>query len=285
MTDEEHPFSDELMRDAVDYTFADGSKGYAYTQTYSLLQAIRSLSSSDFAAGRDIFFGWSMEENGSARAASVISAGYSITDFISRFGDSDPVVYAIWDPGITVTAVANGQTQQRTLYMNSSGVYVVDFSSFQALAPIGYNFVGWTGGFLGQSIVTGRYTIEAVDYDDPDLAEYLTITAGFRERLLVSYSIDSQYSNSFFLREEVNDGYYVSSVKTPVAKDGYTFVGWYIAVMDENGTVTGIGNVFDLANDTVESELCNTTGTALGSTFRMLQLVAVFEDAEGNLVW
>ena len=128
VTDEEHPFSDEIMRDAVDYTFADGSKGYAYTQTYSLLQAIRSLSSSDFAAGRDIFFGWSMEENGSARAASVISAGYSITDFISRFGDSDPTVYAIWDPGITVTAVANGQTQQRTLYMNSSGVYVVDFS-------------------------------------------------------------------------------------------------------------------------------------------------------------
>lgn len=50
--------------------------------------------------------------------------------------------------------------------------------------------------------------------------------------------------------------------------------------MDENGIVTGIGNIFDLANDTVESELCNTTGTALGSTFRMLQLVAVFEDAE-----
>ena len=73
--------------------------------------------------------------------------------------------------------------------------------------------------------------------------------------------------------------------KKPVAKGGYTFVGWYIAVMDENGIVTGIGNVFDLANDTVESELCNTTGTALGSTFRMLQLVAVFEDAEGNLVW
>lgn len=284
VTDADHPFSDEMMRDAVDYTFADGSKGYAYTKTYSLLQVIQSLSSTDFAKGKDIFFGWSMEENGSARAASVISAGYSITDFISRFGDSDPVVYAIWDPGITVTAVANGQTQQRTLYMNSSGVYVVDFSSFQALAPSGYNFVGWTGGFLGQSIVTGRYTIEAVDYDDPGLAEYLTITAEFRERLLVSYSIDSQYSNSFFLREEVNDGYYVSSVKTPVAKDGYTFVGWYIAVVD-GGAVTGIGNAFDLANDTVESELCNTTGTAIGSTYKMLQLVAVFEDAEGNEVW
>ena len=285
VTDEEHPFSDGIMRDAVDYTFADGSKGYAYTKTYSLLQVIQSLSSTDFAKGKDIFFGWSMEENGSARAASVISAGYSITDFISRFGDCDPVVYAIWDPGITVTAEANGQTQQRTLYMNSSGVYVVDFSSFQALAPSGYNFVGWTGGFLGQSIVTGRYTIEAVDYDDPDLAEYLTITAEFRERLLVSYSIDSQYSNSFFLREEVNDGYYVSSVKTPVAKDGYTFVGWYIAVVDDDGTITGIGEIFDLANDTVDSELCNSTGTAIGSTYKMLQLVAVFEDAEGNEVW
>ena len=55
--------------------------------------------------------------------------------------------------------------------------------------------------------------------------------------------------------------------------------------MEENGTLTEIGNVFYHANDTVESELCNTTGTALGSTFRMLQLVAVFEDAEGNLVW
>ena len=65
-----------------------------------------------------------------------------------------------------------------------------------------------------------------------------------------------------------------------MAKDGYTFVGWYIAVVDD-GAVTGIGNVFDLANDTVESELCNTTGTAIGSTYKMLQLVAVFEDAEG----
>lgn len=285
VTDEEHPFSDEMMRDAVDYTFADGSKGYAYTQTYSLLQAIQTFGSSSFASSADVFFGWSMEENGSARAASVISAGYSITDFISRFGDCDPVVYAIWDPGITVTAEANGQTQQRTLYMNSSGVYVVDFSSFQALAPSGYNFVGWTGGFLGQSIVTGRYTIDAVDYDDPDLAEYLTITAEFRERLLVSYFIDSQYSNSFFLREEVNDGYYVSGVKTPVAKDGYTFVGWHIAVVDDDGTITGIGEIFDLANDTVDSELCNSTGTAIGSTYKMLQLVAVFEDAEGNEVW
>ena len=285
VTDEEHPFSDEIMRDAVDYTFADGSKGYAYTKTYSLLQVIQSLSSTDFAKGKDIFFGWSMEENGSARAASVISAGYSITDFISRFGDCDPVIYAIWDPGITVTAEANGQTQQRTLYMNSSGVYVVDFSSFQALAPSGYNFVGWTGGFLGQSIVTGRYTIEAVDYDDPDLTEYLTITAEFRERLLVSYSIDGQYSNSFFLREEVNDGYYVSGVKTPVAKDGYTFVGWHIAVVDNDGTITGIGEIFDLANDTVDSELCNSTGTAIGSTYKMLQLVAVFQNAEGELVW
>lgn len=285
VTDADHPFSDEMMRDAVDYTFADGSKGYAYTQTYSLLQAIQTFGSSSFASSADVFFGWSMEENGSARAASVISAGYSITDFISRFGDSDPVVYAIWDPGITVTAVANGQTQQRTLYMNSSGVYVVDFSSFQALAPSGYNFVGWTGGFLGQSIVTGRYTIDAVDYDDPDLAEYLTITAEFRERLLVSYSIDSQYSNSFFLREEVNDGYYVSGVKTPVAKDGYTFVGWHIAVVDDDGTITDIGEIFDLANDTVDSELCNSTGTAIGSTYKMLQLVAVFEDAEGNEVW
>ena len=285
VTDADHPFSDEMMRDAVDYTFADGSKGYAYTQTYSLLQAIQTFGSSSFASSADVFFGWSMEENGSARAASVISAGYSITDFISRFGDSDPTVYAIWDPGITVTAVANGQTQQRTIYMNSSGVYVVDFSSFQALAPSGYNFVGWTGGFLGQSIVTGRYTIEAVDYDDPGLAEYLTITAEFRERLLVSYSIDSQYSNSFFLREEVNDGYYVSGVKTPVAKDGYTFVGWHIAVVDNDGTITGIGEIFDLANDTVDSELCNSTGTAIGSTYKMLQLVAVFEDAEGNEVW
>lgn len=284
VTDEEHPFSDEIMRDAVDYTFADGSKGYAYTKTYSLLQVIQSLSSTDLPRERYLF-GWSMEENGSARAASVISAGYSITDFISRFGDCDPVVYAIWDPGITVTAEANGQTQQRTLYMNSSGVYVVDFSSFQALAPSGYNFVGWTGGFLGQSIVTGRYTIEAVDYDDPDLTEYLTITAEFRERLLVSYSIDSQYSNSFFLREEVNDGYYVSGVKTPVAKDGYTFVGWHIAVVDDDGTITDIGEIFDLANDTVDSELCNSTGTAIGSTYKMLQLVAVFEDAEGNEVW
>ena len=141
--------------------------------------------------------------------------------------------------------------------MNSSGVYVVDFSNFQALAPSGYNFVGWTGGFLGQSIVTGRYTIDAVDYDDPDLAEYLTITAEFR----------------------------VSGVKNPVAKDGYTFVGWHIAVVDDDGTITGIGEIFDLANDTVDSELCNSTGTAIGSTYKMLQLVAVFEDAEGNEVW
>ena len=55
--------------------------------------------------------------------------------------------------------------------------------------------------------------------------------------------------------------------------------------MDDDGTITGIGESFDLANDTVDSELCNSTGTAIGSTYKMLQLVAVFEDAEGNEVW
>ena len=55
--------------------------------------------------------------------------------------------------------------------------------------------------------------------------------------------------------------------------------------MNADGTITGIGEIFDLANDTVDSELCNSTGTAIGSTYKMLQLVAVFEDAEGNLVW
>lgn len=285
VTDAEHPFSDEIMRAAVGVTLSDGSEGYAYTQTYSLLQAIRSLGSSAFAPSTDSFFGWSKAKGGSAQAASVIQAGYTITDFVSKFGDSNPVVYAIWDPGITITAVANGGTQQRTFYMDASGKYIVNFSSFQALAPNGYNFVGWTGGFLGDSVVKDKFTISAVDYGDPNLAEYLTVTAEFRERLLVSYSINNTYSNSFFLREEVNDGYYVANVKTPAANNGYTFVGWYIAVLDEEGNITGIGENFDLENDTVKSELCNTKGTALGSEFKMMQLVAVFEDAEGNLVW
>lgn len=285
VTDSAHPFSEEIMSDAVKISLSGGKAGYAYTQTYSLMQAIQSLGASAFASGSDVFFGWAMTENGSAQDSSVIRAGYSVSDFIGKFGNDNPVVYAIWDAGITVTAVANGQTQQRTVYMNASGVYVVNFSNFQALAPNGYRFVGWTGGFLGSSIVTGNYTIRSVDYDDPDLAEYLTVRAEFRERLLVGYSINRLYSNSFFLREEVNDGYYVAGVKTPVANEGYAFVGWYVAVLDENGNITGISNPFDLANDTVRSELCNTTGTALGNTFPLLQLVAVFSDGEGNLVW
>lgn len=285
VTDAEHPFSEEIMRVAVGVTLPDGSEGYAYTQTYSLLQAIRSPGSSAFAPSADSFFGWTAANDRSAQSSSVIRAGYTITDFISRFGDGNPVIYAIWDPGITVTALANGRTQQRTIYMNSSGQYVVNFSSFQALAPNGYNFVGWTGGFLGDSVVKDKFTISAVDYDDPELAEYLTVTAEFRERLLVSYSVNNAYSNSFFLREEVNDGYFVANVRTPAANDGYTFVGWYIAVLDEEGNITGIGEAFDLADDAVKSELCNTKGTALGSSFNMLQLVAVFKDAEGNLVW
>ena len=57
------------------------------------------------------------------------------------------------------------------------------------------------------------------------------------------------------------------------------------AVVNADGTITGIGEIFDLANDTVDSELCNSTGTAIGSTYKMLQLVAVFQNAEGELVW
>lgn len=287
VTDAAHPFSDEIMREASKITMSDGTEGYAYTKTYSLLQSIRTPDGSAFSANKtsESFFGWSVTENGSARASTVIRAGNNISDFIASFGSASPVLYAIWDPGITVTAVANGETQRRTVYMNANGAYVVNFSDFQALAPNGYNFVGWTGGFLGQSVVTGSYTISSVDYGDPDLAEYLTVNAEFRERLLVSYYIGSAYSDSFFLREEVNDGYFIERVRTPVAADGYEFVGWYIAVIGDDGVISGLGDRFDPSGQPVRSELCNTTGIALGSSFKMMQLVAAFTDAEGNLVW
>lgn len=226
VTDASHPFSDEIMRKAEPiYNDAQQIVGYMYKVTYSLTDNIFTLSDTSFAKTNDILFGWSMEENGSPTDNSVVLGGNGISDFIGKFNDVDPYLYAIWDGGITVNATAGSNTIKRSFYRSSNGYYEINLDQFRATPPAGYVFAGWTGGFLGDKIVTGTYRLDDIDGVSSD---YFNIKAVFKKEFTVKFEIDSAYSNTVIRNETVVDGNTISTNRTPVAKDGYRFVGWYV---------------------------------------------------------
>lgn len=283
VTDEEHPFTDKIMNQATPVTEADGKIYYYYTVTYSLLSGMETLSEQDFAASEDLLFGWSMSLNGAPTASNVVTPGTTITDYIARFNNRNGYVYTIWDPGITVKAVAEGNnTVTRTYTRSSSGYYVINLSDFAANPPVGYVFVGWTGGFLGDGIFTGSQRVGIIDYEREDLSEYLTINAVFRQQISVSYSVNSKYSSSAFRNEIVTDGFAVTTERTAIAREGYIFFGWKQAMaFDQNGNITELADEYFDFSTAITIEMANTEiGTRSAVVF-----VAVFQDAEGNLVW
>lgn len=290
VTDADHPFSDEIMKSATEYTFSDGTKGYAYNAAYSLTENIATPDTSAFAVQpSDRIFGWAVSEEAPANAAENILAGDSVNDFVSRFNRKEVYLFAIWDKGITVTTTGEGvESQSRRYYLSDDGYYNVRLDDFRAIAPSLYSFIGWTGGFLGTEIKTGTVKVPMpVGLTEEALAAYSTITAEYREQLIAGYYINSEYSDSFFRNETVLDGYYVKAMLKPVGKDGYTFVGWYVASeIDGNGRPVKIAEqAFNMKRQPITTGITNTLTHTANGDYKTVRFAAVFADSEGNLVW
>ncbi len=243
VTDPDHPFSDGLLERTV---------------TYNLSNNITALNEKEFA-GNDILFGWTQYMGRDATSKDVVRNG--ISDFIGKYHSQNVTLYAIWDSGISVTAESEGNDDRIKHYFRdaSSGYYVIDLSVYKVYAPAGSVLAGWSGGFLGDAVKSGKIYLNKVS-DDSD---YLTIHAVYKKMLTVRYSIHTAYSASVIRNDSVIEGNGLESNRTVVAKTGYTFKGWFVQG-DEGRTVIDL-STYKFTEDTV--------------------LVAVFTDSEGHEVW
>lgn len=280
VSDAAHPFSENVVSSA----YSDGMmSGYAYTTAYSLLSGIYLINkSTNFVTTTDQLFGWVTDTKfGILTASYVYDAGGLIADFIGEYHTNELTLYAVWDTGITVTAVvenADGTVSvvgtPVTKYLNASGYYQISVQSDLSVkpsAPSGYVFVGWTGGFLGTDVVSsGTYRIYASTALSAS-QDYFTVSAVFRAQIKVSFRISSEYAAvSTKAAITVTDGekltatQYTSAMNV-IAKSGYSFVGW--AYLDAEGNYV----IIDLQEEAVGLSLINGDGVNL-------ILYAVFSD-------
>lgn len=268
ITDEEHPF-------------ADGST--SMTIEYSLMNTFRALDSEMMRESADRLYGWGLytttqysDYNYVFRANGVLNNATTV-DFIKSFNTNHLVLYAIWDKGATVTIdLRNGQLVEKELWLSSNLGYELslDYYEYADLVPSGYVHAGWSG-----DIFEDGYTHNVDEDDSIYISGDCTITAVYKILLTVKYNINAEYSSSRKINDRnIIDGYTleeaigedaVNSRMDVSAKSGYKFRYWGVLIEGEM-------REFNLYSDAISSELTES------STF---ELYAVFEDAEGNLVW
>ena len=241
VTDKDHPFYDGTTSMTVKYSLADN---------------IKFLSKQLCApSAPHVLFSWATTPE--RKSDTTYYAGDVISNYVNLFNAKHVTLYAVWDQGIAVTFKAEGQMDviqkyylQKTSY---GGRYRVTLPDYTANAPSGKYFVGWTGGFIGNNIVTpdplGVYLSNQIDYNDEN---YFIINAVYKNKLTVRYDIDGNFSDDFFRKEQVLEGQTVSSpifkmnVKCKV--DGYLFAGWYVE-SDEKQEVVDL-ETYKITQDT-----------------------------------
>lgn len=240
VTDEAHPFADGTTEKTV---------------SYNLTEDIETITKSEFAATDDILFCWLTDEN---VKSSYYRSGTAISGFISQFNSQHVRLYAYWDPGITVTAKAQGNDDIVNGYLlNSSGtysgLYQISLSLFSNKITVPksettdytYVFVGWTGGFLGSKVYASDKTVTVPRMTREEYAneEYFIITAVFTKQYTVKFSISEEYSDDYLLNVAVLEGETIAnaSSKSNVSckAEGYEFKGWYV-LGDETCTLVDL---------------------------------------------
>lgn len=288
VTDEEHPYAAGIVYDEI---VIDGEIYYAYTVTASLTGDIFTLSKAGyFASTSDVLFGWSPRIRGEYTfndASQIYDSGSILSDFIGSFGTDSIFLYAMWDEGITVHMDMNTEITMQdnydlsTVYANRTGLYRGRYtislpSADNVRQPAGWIFVGWTVKETGTlySAGTSINIREGVAVNGE-----ITIAATFIQEFKVRYQVNSTYGGTI-IDGTVTEG---DAITQPDVREkaGYTFKEWRIATVVENGKATAISeSAFDFSTES-SSELVNATINNRDS----IVLVAVFEDAEGNLVW
>lgn len=241
VTDEDHPFTDGT---------------YSRTITYNLTQSIYTLDDRYFEQD-EILYGWKKAQTDEDAAA--ILSGNGISKFISTYNAQHITLYAVWDAGISVTGIAEGNNSITKTYFKATstnkGCYVINLSAFKVYAPTGYVLAGWTGGFLGDSIKTGTVLLKSTS----DAEGYYTITAVFKKQYTVKFRINENYSDTVLRDVTVIDGNKLTSNKTAVAHTGFQFVGWYVQG-DESKTIVDLSTFVVTENVTLVALFIDSDG-------------------------
>ncbi len=181
VTDKEHPFNIDRLNGA---TITEDQNYYYYTITVSMANNNMSLSSLHFESTKDRLYGWSSTPQMSGY---LFKAGSSVGKLGVELGTLKPMIYALWDKGITIKAYydMDGKDTEYmgevTYYRPNNGGYsnytvnIFDFRQFYSF-PNGYQQVGWRA-------------------DKPVFSE------GYGSNAVYSYTTDKGFDFSFNVKE------------------------------------------------------------------------------------
>lgn len=276
---QKHPFLESYS--------TDGS----YTVTYNVKDLINLLDASYFKneSGANLL-AWAVRQEYTYLDTSVILYTEEILrTFITTFHAQNVTLYPIWDEKINVTLSLvmesggeetvfnpNAKSQIFALEKKSSSyrISISDYCLFTAEnnVPSGYVLAGFRGGFLGDNLIPlddiPLYSYAyAPDYYS-GLQDPYTVYAVYKKQVNVSFELNAVYTKSYFAKETIFEGDSVAEKTVTTRSDAYTFVGWVLKneaqEYSEEDVITRISG-YAVPNDTI--------------------FVAVFKDAEGNLVW
>ncbi len=140
-TDSLHPFKDSLPNVS---TLPNGDQ--VYTTTIKQSEENASLDNSYFASSKDNLYSWGYQKkNGSLQE--LYRPGQVLKNVGAKLNSTTPLLVAIWDEGLTVTAqyTVGGVTKviSTKTYYKSSGKYMFNLGDFVFPVPSGCSFVGW----------------------------------------------------------------------------------------------------------------------------------------------
>lgn len=237
VTDDAHPYEDGTTEREI---------------VYSLAGNIFTLTKTSFVTGGDILYGWISDPMDDMKYA--YKSGVGIADFISDFNTNYIILFAIWDPGFVVVMNVNGkETTCPPSYLSDNGTYGFNPENYIIDVPKGYQYIGFTGGFIGDQIIATTTSVSYynVKWDDPD---YFKVRAVFVKIHTVGFSIDETYADlmlNFKPNVEVVDGHCVKNPGTysVVCRDGYEFKGWYVKG-DDSKTIINLATYVITENTT-----------------------------------
>ena len=140
-TDSLHPFKDSLPN--VE-TLSNGDQ--IYTTTIKQSEENSSLDSSYFASSKDNLYSWGYQKkNGSLQ--DLYRPGQILKNVGAKLNSTTPLLVALWDEGLTVTAqyTVSGVTRviSTKTYYKSNSRYTFNLGDFVFAIPNGCSFVGW----------------------------------------------------------------------------------------------------------------------------------------------
>ena len=202
VTDSAHPFRNDL---AGVQNNGDGTQ--SYTVTYSPSVANLSIDYTLFEASADRLYEWNYKVNQSYSSQCRAGERLGTPQFIQN--SRTPVLYAVWDEGLTVTAIYEIDGQEKEIatkkVYKSVGRYFMNFSDFVFAIPAGYQMVGWESD---KAIFYEGYGSDRIYYFDTlklleaneifnqgfEIDHSVKIRAILKAPFTVSYAV--QYDNS-----------------------------------------------------------------------------------------